>query len=113
VICDRSSILSGFSGFLRHDITEILPTLVMLGTDCTGSCKSNYHKITISLSKFASIKSEIITQSWQGVHDTTLCHKGVHDTTLCHKGVHDTTLCHKGEHDTTLCHKHNFRMRSV
>jgi hypothetical protein len=41
-----------------HDVTEILlkvasstktitiTTLVVIGTDCTGSCKSNYHTIT-------------------------------------------------------------------
>ncbi len=25
-----------------------LTTLVVIGTDCTGSCKSNYHMITIT-----------------------------------------------------------------
>ena len=26
-----------------------LTTLVMIGTDCTGSCKSNHHTITITM----------------------------------------------------------------
>ena len=26
-----------------------LTTLVVIGTDCTGSCKSNYHTITMDL----------------------------------------------------------------
>ena len=30
----------------RHERGFELTTLVMIGTDCTGSCKSNYHIIT-------------------------------------------------------------------
>ena len=30
----------------RHEKGFKLTTLVVIGTDCTGSCKPNYHKIT-------------------------------------------------------------------
>ena len=29
-----------------HNISVEITTLVVIGTDCTGSCKSNYHMIT-------------------------------------------------------------------
>jgi hypothetical protein len=32
------------SSTARNDLT----TLVVIGTDCTGSCKSNYHMITMA-----------------------------------------------------------------
>jgi hypothetical protein len=34
------------SSTLRHDTGFELTTLVVIGTDCIGSCKSNYHMIT-------------------------------------------------------------------
>ena len=59
--CDRLVVFSGYSTNKadRHDRTEILlyrvhiawagfefTMLVVIGTDCIGSCKSNYHTIT-------------------------------------------------------------------
>jgi len=38
-----------------------LTTLVVIGTDCTGNCKSNYHAITTPLLKTFRIKYKIIT----------------------------------------------------
>jgi hypothetical protein len=42
-------------------------TLVVIGTDCTGSCKSNYHTITTttvsSMSRFSSINLPIIDKT--------------------------------------------------
>ena len=32
----------------RHKQGSKLTTLVVIGTDCTGSCKSNYHTITVT-----------------------------------------------------------------
>jgi hypothetical protein len=34
---------------LYHIMLFELTTLVVIGTDCTGSCKSNYHTITMDL----------------------------------------------------------------
>ena len=33
-----------------------LTTLVMLGTDCIGSCKSNYHTITTTVAPMLTMK---------------------------------------------------------
>ena len=35
-----------------------LTRLVVIGTDCTGSCKSNYHTITITMTPFKSRTSK-------------------------------------------------------
>jgi hypothetical protein len=44
---------------LSHNVVSSTPrhltTVVMIGTDCTGSCKSNYNTITYSFSKRLSI----------------------------------------------------------
>ena len=32
-----------------HLTMNVVRTLVVIGTDCTGSCKSNYHTITITM----------------------------------------------------------------
>ena len=37
-----------------------ITTVVMIGTDCTGSCKSNYHTITTTM---APKKDEVVYQS--------------------------------------------------
>ena len=37
-----------------------LPTLVVIGTDCTGSCISNYHTITAPVTIGRMYKTEII-----------------------------------------------------
>ena len=76
--CDRSVVFSGYSGFLdhktdRHDITEILLKVALntikqtnklsgirtrnirvIGSDCIGSCKSNYHTITTTTSPLST-----------------------------------------------------------
>jgi hypothetical protein len=49
-----------------------LTTLVVIGTDCTGSCKSNYHAITTTMAPtyikvyvcLTSIKDEEIIHAW-------------------------------------------------
>jgi hypothetical protein len=37
---------------LQLEIRFELTTLVVIGTDCTGSCKSNYHRITTTAAPF-------------------------------------------------------------
>jgi hypothetical protein len=39
-----------------------LTTLVTIGTDCTGSCKSNYHTITTRTAPIADLKSKTNTK---------------------------------------------------
>ena len=40
-----------------------LATLVVIGTDCTGSCKSNYHTIT-TMTASLSVSSETTIRGW-------------------------------------------------
>ena len=39
-----------------------LTTLVVIGTDCTGSCKSNYHTITPTMISIINIKINFTLQ---------------------------------------------------
>ena len=48
---NNSSVISWRSVLLVAKTTDLsqvtdVATLVVIGTDCTGSCKSNYHTIT-------------------------------------------------------------------
>jgi hypothetical protein len=49
-ITEKFNIADGISQDLSHCKTMLLrfklTTVVVIGTDCTGSCKSNYHTIT-------------------------------------------------------------------
>ena len=50
--------LSKVTDKLSHNVVSSTPlqsrftTLVVIGTDCTGSCKSNYHTITTTMANF-------------------------------------------------------------
>jgi hypothetical protein len=73
-------------------------TSVVIGPDCTGSCKSNYYTITTATTPYTkydilscihyiccTIKLFLLLlmtnnpRSWRGVPDTTLCDKFVSD----------------------------------
>jgi hypothetical protein len=47
VTCDRSVVFSWYSSFSSTSKTD--PSSVVIGTDCTGSCISNYHSITTTM----------------------------------------------------------------
>jgi hypothetical protein len=59
------------SGTLRHDGFE-LTTLAVIGTDCTCSCKSNYHH-TITAPKFTFLKSKCFKSCLKMKADTLYC----------------------------------------
>jgi len=43
--------------------------LVVIGTDCTGSCKSNYHRITTTTAHYDMyVKTEIIIYNYMNVY---------------------------------------------
>ena len=44
-------------------------TLVVIGTHCTGSCKSNYHMITTLMAPYFSFK--LWTKTWEYLNFTT------------------------------------------
>ena len=46
VVSQRSVLLGEETG-----VTDKLTTLVVIGTDCTDSCKSNYHPITTTTTR--------------------------------------------------------------
>ena len=51
-----------------HNVVSSTPrderdsTLVVIGTDCTGSCKSNHHAITTTTAPVIYIKTKVIGQ---------------------------------------------------
>ena len=51
-----------------------LTTLVVIGTDCTGSCKSNYHTITTTrVHEKNVVLYEIHRENWNGVNTFVHC----------------------------------------
>ena len=61
-----------------------LTTLVVIGTDCTGSCKSNYHAIMTSLCCYSLLCIEeatntnvIVLALYQTRFESTICHTRV------------------------------------
>jgi hypothetical protein len=62
-----------------------LKTLVVIGTEYAGSCRSNYYAITTATPLFYAKRQnklfetcesfEFESRSWRGAHDTTLCDK--------------------------------------
>jgi hypothetical protein len=41
-----------------------LTTLVLIGTDCTGSCKSNYHMVTTKMAPYLLVRLMIYNRSY-------------------------------------------------
>ena len=46
---DMSQVTDKLYHIMLHQTGLELTTLVVIGTDCTGSCKSNYHSITTKM----------------------------------------------------------------
>jgi hypothetical protein len=83
VICDRA-VVSSTNKPDRYDIIEILLKVVVIGTDCIGSCKSNYYTITTTTAPKKlhfdyGIKGNIFSRNpiyedmYSFLLDTTLC----------------------------------------
>ena len=47
----------------HHDWHSNAQLLVVIGTDCTGSCKSNYHTITMAPLKVESCKLQPLSKA--------------------------------------------------
>jgi hypothetical protein len=62
-----------FVGFTLPWTGFELTTSVVIGTDCTGSCKSNYHTITTTTAPCRCLTFYLTCHKKQGVLDTTLC----------------------------------------
>jgi hypothetical protein len=48
----------------RHERGFEITILVVTGTDCTGSCKSKYHKITTTMTLQWYIRIKIYIETW-------------------------------------------------
>ena len=60
----RWSVL--LEGMLSHNVVSSTPrtTLVVIGTDCKGSCKSNYHTITPKTARQALVGTYLCNIYW-------------------------------------------------
>ena len=72
VLLDKTNDLSQVIDKLNHKMWYISPwsrfeltTLVMIGTDCIGSCKYNYHTITAMTSPFSIVFVCVYTSNEQ------------------------------------------------